>query len=222
MSARTGTSNTAEPDGLLADLDRPRPVLSSAVSHHGMIWDVVRERVDLGEAGVVEREYVRHTGAVAVLAMDEEDRILLLRQYRHPVRHELWELPAGLLDVRGEPPLDTARRELAEEADLAATEWAVLLDWFSSPGGMDEALRVYLARGLSEVPHHQRHTREAEEHGMPTRWVTLDDAKDAVLAGRVHNPAAVVSILAAWAARADGWRDLRPADAPWPLHPRTR
>jgi 8-oxo-dGDP phosphatase len=148
--------------------------------------------------------------------------VLLLRQYRHPVRHELWEPPAGLLDVAGEDPLLAAQRELAEEADLVATEWAVLLDWFSSPGGMDEALRCYLARGLTEVPHDERHTREAEEHGMPTRWVPLDEAKDAVLGGRLHNPAAVVSILAAWTSRAGGWATLRPADAPWPQHPRLR
>lgn len=204
----------------LEDLHRPRPVLGTTVSHHGMIWDVVRDRIDLGEAGVVEREYVRHTGAVAVLALDDDDRVLLLRQYRHPVRHELWEPPAGLLDVGGEAPLAAAQRELGEEADLVASEWAVLLDWFSSPGGMDEALRVYLARGLSEVPEAQRHVREGEEHGMPSAWVPLDEAKDAVLAGRVHNPAAVVSVLAAWAARAGGWTTLRPADAPWPQHPR--
>ena len=209
-------------DADVADVLRPRPVQSTTVSHAGMIWDVVRDRIDLGEAGVVEREYVRHTGAVAVLALDDDDRVLLLRQYRHPVRHELWEPPAGLLDVAGEDPLLAAQRELAEEADLVADEWAVLLDWFSSPGGMDEALRCYLARGLSEVPHDERHTREAEEHGMPTRWVPLDEAKDAVLAGRIHNPAAVVSILAAWTARAGGWATLRPADAPWPEHPRLR
>jgi ADP-ribose pyrophosphatase len=207
-------------DGVLEDVPRPRPVLAGAIAHHGMIWDVVRDRVDLGEAGVVEREYVRHTGAVCVLALDDDDRVLLLRQYRHPVRHELWEPPAGLLDVAGEDPLLAARRELAEEADLVAAQWAVLLDWFTSPGGMDEALRAYVARGLAPVPDGERHVREAEEHGMPARWVPLDEAKDAVLAGRIHNPAAVVAVLAAWTSRADGWRSLRPADAPWPQHPR--
>jgi len=222
LVAGSGSGSAEGPDGEVADRFRPRPVERTTVVHHGMIWDVVRDRVDLGEAGTVEREYVRHTGAVCVLAVDDEDRVLLLRQYRHPVRHELWEPPAGLLDVAGEDPLLAAQRELAEEADLVATDWAVLLDWFSSPGGMDEALRCYVARGLSEVPEGDRHTREAEEHAMPTRWVPLDDVKDAVLAGRIHNPAAVVSVLAAWAARADGWRTLRPADAPWPEHPRLR
>jgi ADP-ribose pyrophosphatase len=204
----------------LVDLLRPRPVLASTVSHRGMIWDVVRDQVDLGDAGVVDREYVRHTGAVCVLAMDDAERVLLLRQYRHPVRRELWEPPAGLLDIDGESPLLAARRELAEEADLVAGRWAVLLDWYTSPGGMDEALRCYLARDLSEVPASERHVRDAEELGMPTRWFDLDEAKEAVLTGRIHNPAVVVAVLAAWTARADGWRSLRPADAPWPEHPR--
>jgi ADP-ribose pyrophosphatase len=153
----------------LTDLLRPRPVVASTVSHHAMIWDVVKEKVDLGEAGVVEREYVRHTGAVCVLALDDADRVLLLRQYRHPVRRELWEPPAGLLDIHGEDPLRTAQRELAEEADLVAGRWAVLLDWYTSPGGMDEALRCYLARDLVEVPAGERHAREAEELGRPRR-----------------------------------------------------
>jgi 8-oxo-dGTP pyrophosphatase MutT (NUDIX family) len=215
----TAVQDSPGPD-LPADLPRPRPVAATSVSHRGMIWDVVRDRIDLGDGGVVEREYVRHPGAVCVLAVDEADRVLLLRQYRHPVRHELWEPPAGLLDVDGEDPLAAARRELAEEADLVADRWAVLLDWYTSPGGMDEALRCYLARGLHAVPADRRHAREAEELGMPIRWVDLDEAKDAVLSGRIHNPAAVVAILAAWAARAGGWRTLRPADVPWPQHPR--
>nr|WP_233150105.1 NUDIX hydrolase [Kineosporia sp. A_224] len=218
----TADDGRADVEGPFADVPGGRPVLGTSVVHHGMIWDVVRDRVDLGEAGVVEREYVRHTGAVGALAIDDEDRILLLRQYRHPVRHELWEPPAGLLDVAGEPPHLTVQRELAEEADLVASDWSVLIDWFSSPGGMDEAIRVYLARGLSPVPEADRHTRTGEEHGMPLRWVPLDEAKDAVLGGRIHNPAAVVSILAAWAARAEGWTTLRPADAPWPQHPGSR
>lgn len=200
----------------LEDLLAGRRVLDSAVVHHGVIWDVVSDTVDLGPAGTVRREYIRHPGAVGVLALDDEDRVLMIRQYRHPVRRELWELPAGLLDVPGEPALEAARRELAEEADLTADRWDVLIDWFNSPGGMNEALRLYLARGVHEVPHHERHAREAEELGMPIRWIPLDEARDAVLAGRLHNPGAVVGILAAHAARDAGWSTLRPAEAPWP------
>lgn len=197
-----------------ADLAAPRDVVASELLHDGMIWDVVRDTVHLGEAGTVRREYVRHPGAVSVIALDDRDRVLLLRQYRHPVRQELWEPPAGLLDVPGEPLQIAAARELAEEADLVAARWWTLADYRSSPGGSDEALRVFLARDLSPVPEEERHTREAEEHGMPALWLPLDDAVGAVLGGRLHNPSTVIGVLAAAAARARGWTDLRPADAP--------
>ena len=195
----------------LADVPGERPVLESRVVHRGLVWDVVREAVELGPYHTVVREYVRHPGAVAVIALDEADRVLLLRQYRHPVGAELWEPPAGLLDVPGEDPVAAARRELAEEADLTATHWWVLTDYFTTPGGSDEALRVYLARGLSEVPHADRHRRQDEEADMEPVWVPLDDAVTAVLAGRVRNPSTAVGVLAAAAARARGWSDLREA-----------
>jgi ADP-ribose pyrophosphatase len=190
--------------------------------HHGMVWDVVRETVDLGDAGEVTREFVRHPGAVSVVAVAVKNRVAMVQQYRHPVRALEWEVPAGLLDVDGEDPWVAAARELHEEADLRADEWHVLVDYFSSPGGMDEALRVYLARGLSHVPEDDRHEREGEELGMPVRWVDLDEAHDAVLAGRLHNPSAVIGVLAAHAARLRGWGTLRPHDAPWPEHPAQR
>jgi 8-oxo-dGDP phosphatase len=206
----------------LRDLVVSRSVSRAETVHHGMVWDVVRDTVDLGVGGVVRREYVRHTGAVAVLVLDDDDRVLLIRQYRHPVGMELWELPAGLLDLAGEPPLEAARRELAEEADLRADRWAVLVDWFNSPGGSSEALRLFLARGVSAVPQDERYARQAEELGMPVAWVPLEEARDAVLAGRLHNPGTVVGVLAACAAREQGWATLRPADAPWPEHPAFR
>lgn len=206
----------ADDPAALRDRPAERPVLSTERVLAGMVWDVVRDTVDLGPAGTVQREYVRHPGAVGVLALDDRARVLLVRQYRHPVRHELWELPAGLLDVDGEPPLEAARRELAEEADLRAARWDVLVDWFSSPGGMDETVRVYLARGLTEVPVTERHVRVHEEAGLVAAWVPLDDARAAVLAGRLHNPTAVTGVLAACAARDTGWSTLRPAQEPWP------
>ena len=98
----------------------------------------------------------------------------------------------------------------------------MLVDWFNSPGGMNEALRLFLARDVEEVPVVERHVREAEELGMPVHWVPLEQARDAVLAGRLHNPGTVVGVLAAWAAREQGWRTLRPVDAPWPEHPALR
>jgi len=214
-----GAGEDAEP---FEDRVAPRPVVDARTVYAGMIWDVVRERVDLGEAGEVDREFVRHPGAVAVVALDAQERVAFVQQYRHPVRVLEWELPAGLLDVEDEPPWRSAARELHEEADLVAGTWHVLAEYFSSPGGMDEALRVYLARDLSAVPEGDRHAREHEELGMTVRWVTLDDARDAVLAGRLHNPSAVVGVLAAHAARELGWSTLRPVDTPWPAHPAHR
>lgn len=199
-----------------------RPVRQASTVYEGMIWDVVRERVDLGDAGEVDREFVRHPGAVSVLALDAQERVAFVQQYRHPVRVLEWELPAGLLDVADEPPWESAARELREEADLVARRWDTLAEYFSSPGGMDEALRVYLARDLSSVPEGERHQREHEERGMPLRWVPLEQARDAVLAGRLHNPSTVVGVLAACAARVLGWATLRPHDAPWPAHPAFR
>jgi ADP-ribose pyrophosphatase len=206
----------------LADRRHGLPVVSSEVAMHGLVWDVVRDRVDLGDAGQVVREYVRHPGAVAVAALDDEGRICLVQQYRHPVRTFEWEIPAGLLDVDGEAPHVAAARELHEEADLTARRWHVLADYVASPGGLDEALRIYLARDLEPVPEHERHERDGEELGMPVRWVRLEEVRDAVLAGRVHNATVVIAALAAMAARDADWATLRPVDADWPGRPAPR
>ncbi len=206
----------------LRDTVGSKPVRASGTSFVGKIWDVVSEDVDLGAAGVVTREFIRHPGAVGVLALDDEGRVPLVHQYRHPVGMSMWELPAGLLDVPGEPPQLAAARELAEEADLRAGRWDLLLDWMLSPGGTSEAFRLFLARELSPVPEAQRHERSDEELDMPTRWFDLDEVHAAVLDGRLHNPSLVVGVLAAHAARAQGWATLRPADAPWPEHPSYR
>ncbi|MGB7819300.1 MAG: NUDIX hydrolase [Ornithinibacter sp.] len=200
----------------LEDLHGTRPVLDSEVAFRGRVWDVRSERVDLGDAGVVTRDFVAHTGAVAVVALDERDRVVLVQQYRHPVRATEWELPAGLLDIADEPPHDTAARELAEETDLRAEQWHVILDHNTSPGGSSEVLRIYLARGLSAVPDDERHVRDGEELGMPVRRVPLDELVKAALAGRVHNATLIIGALAASSLRARGWEGLRRADAPWP------
>ena len=201
---------------MIADEPAALQVRSSRTVHHGMVWDVRRDEVDLGDGQTVTREVVDHTGAVGVVVLDAEDRVLLLRQYRHPVRSYLWEPPAGLLDVAGEDPQVAAARELAEEADLVADEWHVLVDFYNSPGGSTEAFRCYLARGLHEVPEADRHQRQHEERDMARAWVDLSEARDLVLAGRLHNPTTVCGVLAAAAARDAGWSTLRPADAPWP------
>lgn len=210
----------------LVDRYDPRPVTRVEVPFHGMVWDVQRDTIDLGAAGLVRREYLQHPGAVIVVPYRETERgraeILMICQYRHPVGVFEWELPAGLLDVPGEPGYEAAARELAEEVDLVASTWHVVADFYSSPGGMNEALRVYLARDLLEVPHHERHEREGEEMGMPSGWVDLDTAQTAALTGRINNAGAVVGILATHAARARSWDTLRPVDEPWPQHPAHR
>ena len=217
------TSETPRTIGSVSDQPSPRRLLSSAKVYEGRIWDVVSDSFELGEeSGTLVRDYIDHPGAVAVLPMNDAGEILLLKQYRHPVGMDLWEIPAGLLDVEGEDFVAGAARELAEEADLTATTWNVLADFFNSPGSSSEAIRIYLARGLDQVPEADRHVRTDEEAEIEFHWVALDDAVDAVLEGRLHNPSAVVGILAAAAARADDFAGLRPADAPWPAHPSQR
>ncbi|HEU4758105.1 MAG TPA: NUDIX hydrolase [Agromyces sp.] len=197
------------------------PVAERETVFEGRIWDVRRDTLAYGEHGApIVREYVAHTGAVAILALDDDDRVLLIKQYRHPVRARDWEIPAGLLDAAHESPLEAARRELAEEADLVASDWAVLADYFTTPGGSDEAIRVYLARGLTAAP--EVHAREDEEADMEVRWVPLDACVDAVLDRRVGNPSLTVGVLAAHVARSRDWASLAPADAPWPAHPSQR
>ncbi|MDO5635568.1 MAG: NUDIX hydrolase [Micrococcus sp.] len=189
------------PQLLLTDLhDRHEraPVLDSERAFEGRVWDVRRDTVDLGESQVV-REYVAHTGAVAILAVRTDrgtPEIFVIQQYRHPIGAHDWEIPAGLLDVEGEDPQVTAARELAEEADLVAEQWEVLLRHTPSPGGLDEEITMYLATGLSDVPADERHERTDEEAGMPSGWVSLPVAVEAVLAGQVRNGPLMLAVLA--------------------------
>ncbi len=168
-------------------------ILSSEVAFHGVVWDVRDDRVRYGD-GEIRRQYVAHTGAVAIVALDERERVLLIQQYRHPIRHRDWELPAGLLDVPGEPPEVAARRELGEEADVTAEHWEHLVSVWTTPGGNDEMIHVYLATGLSDLDAHER---EDEEADIRVEWVPLSEAADAVLAGRMHNGILSIGVLAA-------------------------
>ena len=218
-----GKSETPNAARQVSDEPSPRRLLSSEKVYQGRIWDVVSDSFQLSDDGEpLVRDYIDHPGAVAVLPMNDDGEILLIKQYRHPVGMALWEIPAGLLDVEGEDFVAGAARELAEEADLVAARWNVLADFFNSPGSSSEAIRIYLARGLSDVPGHELHERTDEEAEIELHWIRLDDAVRAVLEGRLHNPSAVVGILAAAAARADGFEGLRPAGAPWPAHPSQR
>lgn len=187
-------------------------VLDSRELVAGHVWDIRRDRLAFGD-DVLERDFMDHPGAVAVLALDEADRVLLIQQYRHPIAHRDWEIPAGLMDVPGESGLTGAQRELAEEADLAAAQWDLLLDLFLSPGGSSEAVRVFLARGLSPAVHD--FVREGEEAKIVPTWIPLDDAVTAVLEGRIANSIAAAAVLAAAAARGRGWATLRDPHLAW-------
>lgn len=208
-------------EGLLADVVAPRSVLSRTAQFSGRVWNLVSDEVDLGHARVT-RDFVQHTGAVAILALNESNELYLVRQYRHPVGVECWEPPAGLLDVAGEPPVEAAKRELHEEADLTAATWHVLADYFPSGGGSSEAVRVFLARNLAAVPEAERHVRTDEEHDMVGAWVPLEDVLAGISAGRVHASSLVVGAMAVDLARRSGWSMLRSADADWLLPPEDR
>jgi len=198
--------------------DRVTPQLvSTETVFTGHVWNVDREEFDL-DGTTITREFVNHTGAVAVLAMDERDRVLLIKQYRHPVRLRDWELPAGLLDVANESPLVAAQREFAEETDLQAESWHVLSEMLTTPGGSNEAIRIYLARGVSDTG--DTFERDAEEAGIELRWVPLEDAVDAVLDRRIQNSILCMGLLAAQLGRDRGWDTLGDAELPWPRHPR--
>jgi 8-oxo-dGTP pyrophosphatase MutT (NUDIX family) len=198
-----------------ADVPSRAPVVSSEVRLRGRVWDVRTDVVDIGAVRAV-RDVVVHPGAVAVVALDGDDRVLLIEQYRHPVGARLLELPAGLLDVAGEEPLRTAQRELAEEAGLHAKAWAHLVDLLLSPGGSTEALRCFVARDLSAVPGGRPVTGEAEEIDLPQVWLSLPEAVDAILGGRIHNATTVAGILAVHEVARRGWVDLADAHQPWP------
>lgn len=215
----SGHPGSEEWHGPVADAPGPLPATGSQTRFQGRVWSIVSEDVDFGTS-VATRDLLIHPGAVAVVALDEAERVLLIRQYRHAVAGYLFEPPAGLLDAADEDPWRTAVRELAEEAGYAADDWQVLLDQYMTPGGSSEAIRVYLARGLSPLPDGREHTGEAEEAHLPRAWVPLDEARDLVLAGAIGSPTAVTGVLAAWASRAGGWASLRPADSPWPARER--
>lgn len=201
--------------GAVRDEPADRPTRGSRERFDGRVWSVRSDAVEFDGGVVADRDVLLHPGAVAVIALDDRDRVLLIRQYRHPVAMMLFEPPAGLLDHAGEPPWETAARELAEEAGYQARQWDVLVDLLNSPGGSSEAIRIYLARGLTPLASGRLHTGEAEEAHLPRVWVPLEEARALVLDGSLGSPSAVAGVLAACAARQESWRSLRPADAPW-------
>ncbi|MGW6455839.1 NUDIX domain-containing protein [Streptomyces sp. NPDC055078] len=194
-------------------------VTATATPFRGNKTSVRTDDVIMPDGTVARRDYQVHPGSVAILALDEDDRAVVLRQYRHPVRQKLWEIPAGLLDVPGENPLHAAQRELYEEAHVKAEDWRVLTDVYTTPGGCDEAVRIFLARDLSAADGRRFEVSE-EEADMELARVPLMDLVRGALAGELHNNCLVVGVLAATAALAgDGLDALRPAGAPWPARP---
>jgi ADP-ribose pyrophosphatase len=199
----------------LTDTAEQWQVVNSDRPFQGKIIDVRTDQVLMPDGNTAEREVIEHPGAVAIVALDERDQVLLIHQYRHPVGWLLWELPAGLRDQPDEPAHVTAERELLEETGYRAGDWRVLADYFSSPGITSERVRVFLARDLFEVPHAERDfVPEHEEAYLRLAWVPLDRAVTLILSGGMHNGVAEVGILSAYAARRDGFAGLRPADAP--------
>ncbi len=168
-------------------------VLDSALVYEGAVWDIRSDRLRYGGDEFV-RQYVDHPGAAAVVALDDAGRVAVIQQYRHPIRHRDWEIPAGLLDVDGEPPIETARRELAEEIDLVAGSIEPLLSIFTTPGGNDEVIHIFLARDLSAAS--EVFVREQEEADIRLEWIPLEDAVDAVMAGRMRNAILAAGVLA--------------------------
>jgi 8-oxo-dGTP pyrophosphatase MutT (NUDIX family) len=191
--------------------DFPYQVLSTEERFRGAIFSVVSDEVTMPGGGSARRDYTRTLGAAAVVAVDDDDRVVLVRQYRHAIRAYTWEIPAGLCDVRGESGVATAQRELAEEADLVADTWHLLVEVHPSPGISDELTRVFLARGLGPVVDTDRHVREHEEADLTLRWVDLDEAVAMVLRSEITNGANACGILAAARVRDGGWAPLREA-----------
>jgi 8-oxo-dGTP pyrophosphatase MutT (NUDIX family) len=198
---------------MVEDLPRESwPVVSSQEEFRNRLLTVRTDKVHMPDDHVAERTVFTHPGAVAILALDDENRVLMIRQYRHPVARQLWEIPAGLRDTLGETLLDTARRELLEETGYSAREWHSLVDSYSSPGITTERIRIFLARGLAATA--SDYQREGEEKFLRTDWVPLAEAAEAALAGRLHNGATIQGVLAGYIASATGFSGLRRADAP--------
>jgi len=196
----------------------PRPgfaVRSSKDLHVGRVLALRADEVEMPGGQLATREVTEHLGAVAIAAMDPDGRLMMIYQYRHPVGRRLWELPAGLLDAPGEDPLAAAQRELTEEAGLTATDWTVLVDVAPSPGFSDESVRVFLARGVTEVGRPSTDADD-EEADLQARWVSLPVAVRMVLDGKIVNGITATAVLAAHALAGGAGR---PVDAPWPDRP---
>jgi 8-oxo-dGDP phosphatase len=189
-------------------------VAESETLYVGKIFALRADEVRMPGGGSARREIVEHYGAVAVVALDDDRNVVLVYQYRHAFGRRLWELPAGLLDLNGEPPHVSAARELVEEAGLSAQTWRTLVDLDSAPGFSDESVRVFLATGLSDIDRPEAHDEEAD---LTVQRFPLEDAVAKVYTGEIVNSISVAGILAAHAM--PGVDSLRAVDAPWTDRP---
>jgi 8-oxo-dGDP phosphatase len=184
----------------LGDRDERWPVVRSEDRHRDDWVVALREdwilRPDHPDDEPFSRLVLEHPGAVVIVAVDERERVFCLWQYRHPAGRRFVELPAGLLDVDGEDPLETARRELVEEAGLEATDWTPLGTTYSSPGISAEVHHYFLARGLARADRGD-FVAEHEEADMQTAWVPYADLRAAVLDGRVTDGHTALAVLLA-------------------------
>jgi len=192
-------------------------VVDSDDIYTGKVMAVRRDQVRMPGGGTAVREIMEHPGAVAIAALDADDRLVMIYQYRHALGRRLWEMPAGLLDASGEDPVETARRELAEEVGLAAQEWSTLIDVSPSPGFSDESVRVYLATGLTDVGRPDLGADD-EEADLEIHRIPLADAVAMAMDGTLVNASCVAGVLAVHAVRTGAAR-TRPADAPWQDRP---
>lgn len=168
-------------------------IVSSEVVFEGMIWNVKSESFDFAGQKLT-REFVEHPGAVAVVAVNEANQVLMIRQYRHPVREFLWEIPAGLLDVEGESELLAAERELLEETGFRADSIEPLIDFYTTPGGNSEKIRVFHATKLEFVG--RPDFQDGEERELIIEWIDFDKALASVLSSEIKSPSAAVGIMA--------------------------
>ena len=155
----------------------------------GKIVRLSIDTVQLPNGSIAELEILHHPGGAAVVALDAENRVCLLRQYRHAAGGWLWELPAGKLD-HGEAPLLCAQRELEEEAGMQAADWQSLGKIVSSPGVFTEVIHLYLARALSAVP-----TRMEEHEVIEVHWLPWAEALRMAQAGEIEDAKTLIGLL---------------------------
>jgi ADP-ribose pyrophosphatase len=173
-------------------------VKNSQIAYQGRIWNVIAKTFEF-QGEELTRDYIQHPGAVAVLAINEKDEVLLIKQYRAPVNQYLYEMPAGLRDEEDESDLESAKRELSEEADYQAKSWSHLQSFYTTPGSSSEVIEIFLAQDLS--PTGESFDRTSEEKGMVPIWIPFSEVLASVMQSKTKSPTLVVAVLALAARR---------------------